>query len=258
MRKRFRILLVVLLVAVLGGLAWQVLRPREPVYEGKTLSAWLADSHHMAEAQEAREAVHKMGTNTFPTLLRMLRKRDSDLKLRLVRFARKQHFITIRFISASKPNEEAVAAFRILGAEGKGAVPGLIEIYDQHLSPKSQMETANALAWIGPAAQSAVPSLLRETNNTNNQVRANALRALGLIHAAPNRVVPVLIKALSEHDHDVRSLAAQSLGYYQAEAKCGVPALTELLRDRSALVREIAGNSLRKIDPEAAAKAGVK
>jgi hypothetical protein len=72
MRKRFRSLLAVLLVAVVGGLAWQVTRPREPVYQGKPLSYWLV--------RPARDpnfnALRALGTNAIPTLLQMLRAKD--------------------------------------------------------------------------------------------------------------------------------------------------------------------------------------
>jgi hypothetical protein len=37
------ILVAVLLVVVFGVLAWEVLRPHEPVYQGKSLSIWLAE-----------------------------------------------------------------------------------------------------------------------------------------------------------------------------------------------------------------------
>jgi len=39
--KKKRILFAVLVLAVLGFLAWEVFRGREPVYQGKTLSEWL-------------------------------------------------------------------------------------------------------------------------------------------------------------------------------------------------------------------------
>jgi len=41
MRKRVKIALAVLLVAIAGVIAWQALRPRESVYQGKRLSLWL-------------------------------------------------------------------------------------------------------------------------------------------------------------------------------------------------------------------------
>lgn len=37
MRKRVQIALAVLLVAILGMIMWQVVRLREPVYQGKPL-----------------------------------------------------------------------------------------------------------------------------------------------------------------------------------------------------------------------------
>jgi hypothetical protein len=43
MGKNRGILLAVLFVALLGGLAWVLSRPAEPVYQGKPLSAWLAE-----------------------------------------------------------------------------------------------------------------------------------------------------------------------------------------------------------------------
>ncbi|MGO8928675.1 MAG: hypothetical protein ACLQU3_17540, partial [Limisphaerales bacterium] len=44
MQKRVHIALAVLLVMLVGVIAWQVLRlrEREPVYQGKPLSVWLA------------------------------------------------------------------------------------------------------------------------------------------------------------------------------------------------------------------------
>ena len=41
MRKRVQIVLAVLLITVMGGIVWQVLREREPVYQGKRVSIWL-------------------------------------------------------------------------------------------------------------------------------------------------------------------------------------------------------------------------
>ena len=73
MRNKRRILVTVLLVVVLGGLAWEVLLPREPVYQGRPLRAWLHDLDTsikerlpieqvrvlMAEKQKKREEAEK-------------------------------------------------------------------------------------------------------------------------------------------------------------------------------------------------------
>jgi HEAT repeat protein len=49
-----------------------------------------------------------------------------------------------------------------------------------------------------------------------------------------------------------------SLAGFGAEAKSAVPALTQALNDPVAVIRTNAAASLKAIDPEAAAKAGVK
>jgi HEAT repeat protein len=63
---------------------------------------------------------------------------------------------------------------------------------------------------------------------------------------------------LSDTNHVVRTLAAQGLGWYGAEARQAVPVLVPLLNDPYRFARVAATNALKKIDPKAAAKAGVK
>ena len=52
MRKQVYIALAVLLVILAGVIAWQVLRLREPVYQGKPLSVWLKSFDMGSPAQE--------------------------------------------------------------------------------------------------------------------------------------------------------------------------------------------------------------
>jgi hypothetical protein len=74
--KRWRIVLAILIVAMVGGVVWQVLRQREPVYQGKPLSVWLegytSRSARLRGVQKAKEAVRHAGTNALPMLLAML------------------------------------------------------------------------------------------------------------------------------------------------------------------------------------------
>src|SRR5215469_11736120 len=80
----------VVLLALLGGLAWEVLRtkdPPEPVYQGKRLGEWLAG--YNGPSPETDEVVRRLGTNAIPTLLRMLRAKDSQLAAGLVKLVRK-------------------------------------------------------------------------------------------------------------------------------------------------------------------------
>jgi len=173
MQKRVYIALAVLLVMLVGVIGWQVLHLREPIYQGKRLSSWL-EAYKLygvagvetwqvrVEQQEADEAVRRIGTNALPTLLRMLRAKDSALKAKLMDLAQKQHFIHINYIPADELNYRACSAFGVLRAKAQSAAPALIRIYEQNISPASQFYVSRALIAIGPdATRTAIPAFLR-------------------------------------------------------------------------------------------------
>src|SRR5437773_5748631 len=85
MNKRLAIVIAFLLVTVLGLLIWGPSRPRDPVFEGRTLTSWL--DHHVASSaasppynspgwKKADQALRSIGTNAIPTLLEMIRAKD--------------------------------------------------------------------------------------------------------------------------------------------------------------------------------------
>ncbi|MDB6112697.1 MAG: repeat protein [Pedosphaera sp.] len=254
MGKRYRILVGVLLVAVVGGLAWQMSRPREPMYEGKPLSYWLL----RPSLDRNLDAVRQTGTTAIPTLLQMLRAKDSVFFLKVVKLMKKQRFIKIDYVFAGERNFQAILGFGILGVKAGEAVPALVEIYDQAISSDSMCATADSLGAIGPLARPAVPSLLRGVTNKDENVRFGSLSALELIGPESSLLMPVLETSLKDNDWKVRNQAAHMLGGLGADAKHAVPAILPLLIDTQRMVRVAATNALIAIDPEAAAKAGVQ
>ncbi len=263
-----------MLVVVAGVSTWRLLRQQEPVYGGKTLTAWLrtydpssSSQLHSKEWNDADDAVRHMGTNCLPTLLRMIRAKDSPAKLWLVALVKKQGLgKKIHFVPATMRNIEASRAFIALGAVGKDAVPALMAMYDNHLTTESRSAIEDALAWIGPAAKPAIPLLLGAATNSNPKLRADALWALGEIHAEPGICVPCLIHALDDPNDEARLSAAHALGRFGAEAKPAVPCLTKLasvvsVQNRGVLSGRVgvmieAKNALRKIDPPLATPDG--
>jgi len=68
----------------------------------------------------------------------------------------------------------------------------------------------------------------------------------------------VLIQALNDPIGPIRLFACMGLWQVGAEAKAAVPALLKALNDADPSVRGQAAQALQHIDPDAAAKAGVK
>lgn len=248
MRKRLHIALAVLLVALAGVIAWEVLCLREPnpIIDGKPLTSWLE-----GESDGASRALDKVGTNAIPTLLWMLRQRDSSFNCKVMALVQKQHFIRIHSIPAEQINHAAYLAFRKLGARAEAAVPAPIEIYELKPSPFSQQATARSLGSIGPAAKRAIPLLIRGLADTNALLRIDTLLALADFHAEPELIVPALTNALNDADGGVRTFAFDALWTVGGEAKPAVPALVKALHHPDPSTRGGAARALLKIEPNA-------
>src|SRR5256885_5261573 len=139
MRKKVSIAIGFLLLALLGGIVWQTLRHREPIHQGKPLSFWLSgfeldDFQGKPSFNESVEAVREAGTNAVPTLLRMLRTSDSDLKQRFKLLLRKQCVVQIHYVRADTQRWAATQGFMALGKLARYAVPQLDEISQQEIS----------------------------------------------------------------------------------------------------------------------------
>jgi HEAT repeat protein len=268
MGNKRRILLAALVVAVLVGLAWESLRPRGPVYGGKTLTAWLDEyideyspsfgNHSNAQERQslARTAIRQIGTNGLPILLKMARAKDSPLKTKLINLASKQSLVSIQFRTDEDYHRMACFGFYVLGSIGQDAVPALIDLLKEN-DPQTRPTAADCLGNIGPAAKAAVPVLIQYINDSNRIVRWDTTINLGRIHMEPALVVPILMTNLTV-SNAILSTTIFALGQFGEQAKPAVPALLQFLNDDNQYVRSEATNSLQKIDPKAAAKAGIK
>jgi hypothetical protein len=154
MGKPGKIVLVIVAIALVGEIAWRVAQPPdEPVYQGKRLTEWLNIPTPVPGAsgiilttfiakradaqQKADEAVRQCGTNAIPTLLRLLRTKDSAFEIWTRRLLQRQHVIQIRFTPASHWHTAARLGFITLHTNAQAAVPKLIEIANQNISPSS-------------------------------------------------------------------------------------------------------------------------
>ena len=242
--KRWPVVCGVLLVAaVVGLLWWSPWEPPDPVYKGRRLSIWL--KHNRGSLEDATEAVRQAGTNAIPTLLRMLRARDSAIKVKLMDWVERRGIIKGGFRRASQFNSVAFHGFVDLGTNAQSAVPALMEIANRNISSDSKDYALNAVFEVchaGPPAKETVRSLLRWATNADAQIRWKTISALTLYHHE---------EADGNANLVIRTAASEALFRFQANPALVVPALTNALHDAVLEIQAVAFDALVAFGPDA-------
>lgn len=157
----------------------------------------------------------------------------------------------------------SVSAIGTLGPDAHAAVPGLIPLLsdpETGRQPGSRVfvrsATARVLGKIGPDAKNAIPSLKTLLADSEAYNRSLAAIALWRIDSDVTNTLPVLIQGLSQLDAHWELVEA--LTEMGSRAKDAFPALAEQLNQKPQPDDWMITNALLHIDPEAAAKAGIK
>jgi HEAT repeat protein len=260
----------VLLGVIVVGVVIYCSQPKDPVYEGHKLSAWLMALNTGQDPLHARadEALKTIGTNMIPTLIQWIRLKDSPLKLKLMELVNnRQSMFKVKFTPASEFHLRAVIAFQESGARAKAAIPALASLLDDseiasdvthalagigaesvpvlkealhHKSAKLRASGADALALLGADAQSATPDLIALLSDQFPDVRRNAVTALAQIKSESAIVLPALTNCITDTDARVRRNAVMALGQIKSEPAIVVPALANCMNDADADVRQSA------------------
>lgn len=253
--------LVIVAVGILLAWAWMPPRHEEPVYQGKTLSKWLAacaagDRDRGPETQ-SEAAIRKIGTNGIPTLLRLIQTPDSYFRSKLKALMEKQTFIEAYFEAAEDSRYMAWHGFEVLGEAGKGAVPDLLTLAKKPSGTVGRGEVILALGCIDPSAQATIPALVSIASDPKDQERGYAIYSLFLMRSTAESVMPLFESCLRDTNASIRRIAAIGLSRFGETGKSSIPALILLLSDPDWAVRYQATNAVKLIDREAATKAGI-
>jgi HEAT repeat protein len=263
MGKKRLILSAVLLLVGAGGIALLALRPtelREPVYQGKRLSVWLAERRASTNPASssvlgAENALRALGTNALPFLTTMASSKELPIKSAINHLVQPVFHITNS--SAEERRTLAMDGFHFLRKDARSAIPALIK-------PLNDGESAEAVAFIlADIGRDALGPLTNALTNSDWRVRASVVIGLGRfakpfygdpvspteLDSLAKIIVPVLVNSLQDPDANVRSFAAMSLGLFAREPATVVPALTRLLADQFA--RGEAAYALGKFGPKA-------
>ena len=150
---------------------------------------------------------------------------------------------------------------------GTNAIPALLKrlVYVRPpycFSPfQINIDAASGFVVLGERAKSALPELQTLMDGTNKEI---ALAAMIATCGTGSNAIPFLIKGLTNQFADVRDEAANILtssdlgAQFPEQRKPAIPFLIKLLNDPDENVRMNATNQLKELDPQAAAKAGIK
>ena len=122
-----------------------------------------------------------------------------------------------------------------------------------------RVQAINDLGSLGPRAKAAAPALLAALDRKDDVLCGPAATALVKIQADPDQAIPLLIGCLLDRERRGRPDVVEALGEFGPKARAAVPVLIKLLADRSSKdITAAVPIALKNIDPDAAAKAGVK
>lgn len=153
-----------------------------------------------------------------------------------------------------------------MGVAASNAVPAIIPLLSSSEAGRDPSEhvlvrsgSALALGSIGLAASNAVPALTNLMAIGDGYTRVAAAVALWRITSNENLSLPVIMKELPGIEKHSKQLPINALKAMGPRAKAAFPLLlSELPLATDDFQRDLITNALKAIDPEAAAKAGIK
>jgi hypothetical protein len=243
MRRCLIIAFALMTALVLACVLW-IATHREPAFEGKTYTHWLNELYTPTPSANAQHAVRTIGTNGIPFLLDLLRtKHQPDFFTTLATSAGFQ----IR--PAEESHAKALEAFELINTNAAAAVPGLMQILERNYSDSSRICTLGALSFVGPAAEPALPLIVKHLRDPNPWARHNAVQAIGQIGGQPQFTIPALTSALSDSLPTIRYCALFALRSYGSRARSAVPEIQKLWTDPSIITNTLAPNGSILTDP---------
>ena len=287
--SRARIILwsLLLVVAALIALAWFSFR--EPRAGGEPLSYWLKLGANPAgigddapSVPQSEAAIREIGTKAIPTLLAKLRTTDSPWKQKTYQLLNKQNFYSFEFVWPYQENAEGIYGFAVLGSNALPALPALeLMFWDTNTS----WQAGQALGHLGLVS---LPILRAGFTNADRTFRWAALHgttpsnmavatiadmrqlvrdpdtyvAIGAFYrlmqfATREEATQLVIENLEGNDVRLRRSALNQLSRVDLETNRVIPVLVRLLDKPDHRFQLSLTNMLKRLDPVAAAAAGI-
>jgi HEAT repeat protein len=194
----------------------------EPVYRGKTLSAWLDDRHRTTQgpvvlSDEAVAAVRALGPEAVPTLLAWFRAADSPVRRNAKILLEWRLNLPLRVPTNQEKRLRAMYGFRALGATARSAFPALVAVALNSTDDWQRTDAINALT---ESDANTMRLLAGGLKSPDREVQLRAVFALSCIRIAPDEVcLPALEGALNDPDSQVRVEAAKAIAQFNQNLK---------------------------------------
>jgi hypothetical protein len=159
MTRRRQITLIIVAAVSLAGIAFWLLRPREPEYQGRPLSAWLEDlttGRDGVQLERARQAIQEIGTNAVPELLILIQKEDSKLRMLWNGILMGVGFESGTQQALYSNQDLATLGFAVLSRRAYGALPTL-EVLQTNSSPSVSAAATEAIRLISAKPGKVAP-----------------------------------------------------------------------------------------------------
>ncbi|MDB6063806.1 MAG: hypothetical protein JWR26_14 [Pedosphaera sp.] len=213
-------------------------------------------------------ALGASASNAVPQLMKMYNGNDFDYSQRMILGSlgatgpAASNAVPLLLRIAAKTNDPAllvsIFALGSIHSEPEKVVPLLSKwLRDPNLNVV-RFFAAKSLGRFGTEARLATSDLLERLQDQDFQVRVNALEALARIYTKPEWNSQEPPASNMQYKPATLVNVINGLGAMGTNAAPAVPALAKFLADPDEGLRTSATNALKTIDPEAAAKAGVK
>jgi HEAT repeat protein len=165
--KKKRIFLIVPGVVAFALFAWLLMRPSQPVYDGRSLAEWMAvlGSSNTDEEAHAFAAIEAMGTNALPTIIQFLGRKDS---------ADWRHKATIALLLSGSESQHA-------------SIPAIVRL-SQTEDTGVRLTAVDALSQLMFSEAAAIPALEIAQTDSDAHVRAVAQEALQRLNGVKSAV----------------------------------------------------------------------
>lgn len=250
---------------------YKAMQPKEPEYQGRKLSEWIADLNEPPPKYDAAVAsIRQMKQTALPIIeARLIKGRKRGGWERFLLTLDGKTGVGRRYSEAFQWEVD----FKALEAIGNDAIPVIERLFtvESAASPATRtlaeleaVESLNracqpnqkgrlrlcaiaALLDIKRRREEVSPILIHLTGDNDSDVKISAVEALGILTVLPEKAIPRLCELLETEKDDVKEAAIYSLQAYGTNALTAVPALQKLAAGNDITLRAAAQEALSKI-----------